>query len=42
VIEHGVTRFIVDDLVQLVQAIGRVGSIKLAACRAGAEARFPV
>jgi glycosyltransferase involved in cell wall biosynthesis len=40
VVEHGVTGFIVDDVQDMAEAIGRVGSIDLTACRAAAEARF--
>jgi glycosyltransferase involved in cell wall biosynthesis len=41
-IDHGVTGFLVDTLDEAVEAIGRVGEIDRAACRAVVEARFTV
>jgi glycosyltransferase involved in cell wall biosynthesis len=41
-IEHGVTGFLVDSLEGAVEAIGRVGELDRAACRASVEARFTV
>ena len=41
-IEHGVTGFLVDDVNEAVDAIGRVGDIDRAACRASVAARFTV
>ena len=41
-IEHGVTGFLVDSFDEAVAAIGRVGEIDRAACRAAAQARFGV
>lgn len=41
-IEHGVTGFLVDSLDEAVDAIGRVGEIDRAACRASVAARFTV
>jgi glycosyltransferase involved in cell wall biosynthesis len=41
-IDHGVTGFLVDTLDEAVAAIGRVGEIDRAACRAAVEARFTV
>lgn len=40
VVEDGVAGFIVDDMAGMAEAIGRVGAIDPAACRAAAEARF--
>ncbi len=40
VLEHGVTGFICDDEDELVQAVGRIGEIDRARCRAEAERRF--
>lgn len=41
-IDHGVTGFLVDTLDEAVEAIGRVGEIDRAACRAAAVSRFSV
>lgn len=41
-IEHGVTGFLVDSVDEAVEAIGRVGEIDRAACRASVAARFTV
>ena len=41
-IDHGVTGFLVDSVDQAVEAIGRVGEIDRAACRAAVAARFTV
>ena len=41
-IDHGVTGFLVDSLDDAVDAIGRVGEIDRAACRAAVAARFTV
>lgn len=41
-IDHGVTGFLVDSLDEAVDAIGRIGEIDRAACRAAAVARFSV
>lgn len=41
-IEDGVTGFLVDDLAGAVAAIGRIGQIDRAACRARVAARFSV
>lgn len=41
-IEHGVTGFLVDGLDEAVDAIGRIGEIDRAACRASVAARFTV
>ncbi|TCR63477.1 glycosyltransferase family 4 protein [Bosea sp. BK604] len=41
-IEHGVTGFLVDSLDEAVAAIGRIGEIDRAACRAAITARFTV
>ncbi|MDB4936569.1 MAG: glycosyltransferase family 4 protein, partial [Labilithrix sp.] len=41
-IDHGVTGFLVDDLDGAVEAIGRIGEIDRAACRAAVAARFTV
>lgn len=41
-IEHGVTGFLVSDLDEAVDAIGRIGEIDRAACRRSVEARFSV
>ena len=41
-IEHGVTGFLVDSFDEAVAAIGRVGEIDRAACRAAAARRFSV
>ena len=39
-IDEGVNGFLVDTLDQAIAAIGRVGEIDRAACRASARARF--
>jgi glycosyltransferase involved in cell wall biosynthesis len=41
-IEHGVTGFLVETLEEAVAAIGRIGEIDRAACRAAVAARFTV
>ena len=41
-IEHGVTGFLVDTLDEAIAAIGRVGEIDRAACRAAVARRFTV
>ncbi len=41
-IDHGVTGFLVDDVDSAVAAIGRIGEIDRAACRAAVAARFTV
>ncbi len=41
-IEHGVTGFLVDTLDEAIQAIGRIGEIDRARCRAVVKARFTV
>jgi glycosyltransferase involved in cell wall biosynthesis len=41
-IEDGVTGFLVDSLDAAVDAIGRIGEIDRAACRAAVSARFTV
>ena len=41
-IEHGVTGFLVDSVDEAVDAIGRIGEIDRAACRAAVAARFTV
>lgn len=41
-VEDGVTGFVVDDVAAMAQAIGRVGAIDRAACRAAACRRFPL
>lgn len=41
-IEHGVTGFLVDDVEGAVEAVGRIGEIDRAACRASVAARFTV
>ncbi|WNJ89824.1 glycosyltransferase family 4 protein [Bosea sp. 685] len=41
-IEHGVTGFLVDSVAEAVDAIGRIGEIDRAACRASVAARFTV
>ncbi len=41
-IEHGVTGFLVDSVEAAVEAIGRIGDIDRAACRASVAARFTV
>lgn len=40
IVEHGVTGFLVDDVRSMAAAIGEIGSIDPARCRATAEARF--
>lgn len=42
VVEHGATGLIVDDVAGMAEAIGRIGAIDPARCRAAAEARFDV
>jgi glycosyltransferase involved in cell wall biosynthesis len=42
VVEDGITGFIVNDAEGMAEAIGRIGAIDPAACRAAAEARFDV
>jgi glycosyltransferase involved in cell wall biosynthesis len=41
-IEHQVTGFLVDTLDEAVEAIGRIGEIDRASCRAAVQARFTV
>ena len=41
-IDHGVTGFLVESLEEAVDAIGRIGEIDRAACRAAVSARFTV
>jgi len=41
-IDHGVTGFLVNTVGEAIEAIGRVGEIDRAACRAAVEARFTV
>jgi glycosyltransferase involved in cell wall biosynthesis len=41
-IEHGVSGFLVDTLDEAVDAIGRIGEIDRASCRAAVKARFTV
>jgi len=41
-IDHGVTGFLVDSVDEAVAAIGRIGEIDRAACRAAVAARFTV
>jgi glycosyltransferase involved in cell wall biosynthesis len=41
-IDHGVTGFLVDSMDAAVEAIGRIGEIDRAACRAAVGARFSV
>src|SRR4029077_8676388 len=41
-IDHGVTGFLVDGIDGAVDAIGRLGEIDRAACRAAVSARFTV
>jgi glycosyltransferase involved in cell wall biosynthesis len=41
-IDHGVTGFLVDSVDEAVEAIGRIGEINRAACRAAVSARFTV
>lgn len=41
-IEHGVTGFLVDNVDEAVEAIGRIGELDRAACRASVAARFTV
>ncbi|HEU0166892.1 MAG TPA: glycosyltransferase family 4 protein [Chloroflexota bacterium] len=40
VVDHGITGFVQDDEYELVEAVGHVGSIRRADCRAAAERRF--
>lgn len=39
---HGVTGFLVDSVDAAVEAIGRIGEIDRAACRAAVSARFTI
>jgi glycosyltransferase involved in cell wall biosynthesis len=41
-IEHGVTGFLVDTLDEAIQAVGRIGEIDRARCRAAVKAGFTV
>lgn len=41
-IDHGVTGFLVNSVNEAVEAIGRIGEINRAACRAAVSARFTV
>ena len=41
-IDHGVTGFLVNSVDEAVEAIGRIGEINRAACRAAVYARFTV
>jgi glycosyltransferase involved in cell wall biosynthesis len=41
-IDHGVTGFLVNSMYEAVDAIGRIGEIDRAACRAAVSARFTV
>ena len=41
-VDHGVTGFLVDDVAGAVEAVGRLGEIDRAACRAAAVSRFSV
>ena len=41
-IDHGVTGFLVDSVDEAIDAIGRIGEIDRAACRAAVSARFTV
>jgi glycosyltransferase involved in cell wall biosynthesis len=41
-IEHGATGFLVDSVEEAVEAVGRIGEIDRAACRASVAARFTV
>jgi glycosyltransferase involved in cell wall biosynthesis len=41
-IDHGVTGFLVNSVDEAVEAIGRIGEINRAACRAAVSARFTV
>ena len=41
-IDHGVTGFLVNNIDEAVDAIGRVGEIDRAACRAAVSARFTI
>ena len=41
-VEHGVTGFLVDTLDEAIQAIGRIGEIDRARCRAAVKACFTV
>jgi glycosyltransferase involved in cell wall biosynthesis len=40
IVEHGVTGFLVDNVREMAEAIGKVGQISPSACRSGAERRF--
>jgi len=42
IVEHGVTGFVVEDVAGMADAIGRIGEIDPAACRAAACDRFPL
>ena len=41
-IDHGATGFLVDTMDEAIEAVGRIGEIDRAACRAAVEARFTV
>jgi glycosyltransferase involved in cell wall biosynthesis len=41
-VDHGRTGFVVDDVDAMVDAVGRIGALDRAACRAAAEDRFTV
>jgi glycosyltransferase involved in cell wall biosynthesis len=41
-IDHGMTGFLVDSVDEAVEAIGRIGEIDRAACRAAVSGRFTV
>lgn len=40
IVEHGVTGFLVDNVREMAEAIGKVGQISPSACRSSAERRF--
>jgi glycosyltransferase involved in cell wall biosynthesis len=42
VMEHGRTGFVVDDVDQMVAAVGRLGEIDAHTCRRSVEERFSV
>jgi glycosyltransferase involved in cell wall biosynthesis len=42
VLEHGVTGYIVDNIMDAVDAVGRIGSLRRSACRETFERRFDV
>jgi len=42
IVEHGVTGFVVDDVAGMADAIGRIGGLDPARCRAAACERFPL